>query len=154
MFKATQFNQTVLFQTNQFHINIVFFIETRLNIKTTLFQSIQLSVRTVSISKTVLFQTFQFSISPTFSSIWAIDRTQSGATTPGQSEPNSDGNERNLNIRLISVISRAPVLGWGLTTLHRSSRCILQPEPTGPRDIVINALDYDCLVSEFRLQTL
>ena len=32
------------------------------------------------------------------SSIWAIDRTQSGATTPSQSEPGSDGNEGVLHI--------------------------------------------------------
>ena len=33
--------------------------------------------------KTVLFQTIQFSTSIQFSSIWPIDRTLSGATTPG-----------------------------------------------------------------------
>ena len=43
--------------------------------------------------KTFLFQTIQFSISTQFSSIWSIDRTLSGATIPGQSEPGSDGNE-------------------------------------------------------------
>ena len=49
----------------------------------------------------------------------SIDRTLSGATTPGQNEPGSDGNERvvhippefqyyqNLTIRLFNVISRA-----------------------------------------------
>ena len=40
---------------------------------------------------TVLFQTIQFSISAQLSSIWPIDRTLSGATTPGQSRPGSDG---------------------------------------------------------------
>ena len=33
-----------------------------------------------------------------FSSIWPIDRTLLGATTPGQSEPGSDGNEGVLRI--------------------------------------------------------
>ena len=33
-----------------------------------------------------------------FSSIWPIDWTLSGATTPGQSGPESDGNERVLCI--------------------------------------------------------
>ena len=33
-----------------------------------------------------------------FSSIWPIDRTLSGATTPGQSGPGSDGNEGVLRI--------------------------------------------------------
>ena len=48
--------------------------------------------------KTFLFQTIQFSISTQFSSIWPIDRTLSGATTPGQSRPGSDGNEGVLYI--------------------------------------------------------
>ena len=33
-----------------------------------------------------------------FISIWPIDMTISGATTPGQSEPGSDGNEGVLCI--------------------------------------------------------
>ena len=41
----------------------------------------------------LVFQTIQFSISLQFSSIWPIDRTLSGATTPGQSGHGSDGNE-------------------------------------------------------------
>ena len=41
-------------------------------------------------SKTVTFQTIQFNISTQFS---FIDRTLSGATTPGQSGPGSDSNE-------------------------------------------------------------
>ena len=44
-------------------------------------------------SKTVLFQTIQFCISMQFSPIWPIDRTLSGATTPGQNGPGNDGNE-------------------------------------------------------------
>ena len=39
--------------------------------------------------KTVLFQAIHFSISTQFSSIWPIDRTLSGSTTPGLSEPGS-----------------------------------------------------------------
>ena len=93
-------------------------------------------------SKAVLFQTIQFSISTQFSSIWPIDRTLSGVTTPSQSGPGSDGNEGilcipqssnitiNLTIRLFSVISRILVEG-SLTPLQRSSQCILQPQPTG-----------------------
>ena len=50
-----------------------------------------------------------------FSSIWPIDKTLSGDTTPGQSWPGSDGNEGVLHIsqsfsiftiRLYSVLSR------------------------------------------------
>ena len=48
--------------------------------------------------KTVLFQAVQFSISTQFSLVWPIDRTQSGATTPGQSGPGSNGNEGALRI--------------------------------------------------------
>ena len=59
--------------------------------KTVLFQTIQFSISmlfhkyTVLMSKTVPFQTIQFSISTQFSFIWPIDRTLSGATTPSQS---------------------------------------------------------------------
>ena len=50
----------------------------------------------------------QFRISHLFehslnvSYIWLIDRTLSGATTPGQSEPESDGDEGILHTLLIS----------------------------------------------------
>ena len=56
-------------------------------------------------SKTVLFQAIQFSISMQFSSIWPIDRTLSGATTPGQSGPGSDSNEGVLCIPESSSIT-------------------------------------------------
>ena len=69
------YNKTVLFQTIQFNISMQF-----------------------KISKTVLFQTIQSSLSTQFSSIWPIDRTLSGATTLGQNEPESDGNEEVLRI--------------------------------------------------------
>ena len=42
-----------------------------------------------------------------FSSIWPIDRTLSGATTPGQSVPGSDGNEGLLHIRQSFSVSGA-----------------------------------------------
>ena len=67
-------------KTIQFNISTQIFVYTQLNVKT------------------VLFQTVQFSITTQFSSIWPIDRTLSGASTPGQSEPGSDGNERILRI--------------------------------------------------------
>ena len=40
-------------------------------------------------------------------SIWSIDRILSGATTPGQSEPGSNGNERVLCIHQSSCITEA-----------------------------------------------
>ena len=79
LFQAIQFSQTVLIQTIQFSISIVF-VYTQLDVKIVLFQTIQFSISTVSISKTVLFQAVQFSINTQFSSIWPIDRTLSGAT--------------------------------------------------------------------------
>ena len=57
--------------------------------------------------KTVPFQTIQFSISTQFSSIWPIGRTLSGSTTPGQSEPDSDGSEGVLCIPL-SITRTSP----------------------------------------------
>ena len=89
----------------------------------------------------VLFQAIQFNISTQFSSIWPINRSLSGATTPGQSGSRSDSDDGihfpkiqhywNLTIRLFSVISRTLVEGWGLTLLQRCSWCILQLQPTG-----------------------
>ena len=67
--------QTVLIQTTQFSISIVF-VHTQLNVKTILFQAIQFSVSTISMSKTVLFQVIQFCISTQFSSIWPIGSCQ------------------------------------------------------------------------------
>ena len=49
------------------------------------------------IGKTVLFQTIHFHISTQFSSISPIDRTLSGATTPGQSGSGSDGNKGGVH---------------------------------------------------------
>ena len=49
-------------------------------------------VRSLNV-KSVLFQAIQFSIATLLSFTWAIDRTLSSATTPGQSEPGSDDNE-------------------------------------------------------------
>ena len=94
-------------------------------------------------SKTVRFQTVQFNISTQLNSILAIDRTLPGAATPGQSKPGSDGNKGVLRIpqsSSITEISPSDCLvlypehslrGGGLTPLQRSSRYILQPQPTG-----------------------
>ena len=65
--------------------------------------------------QTVLFQTIQFSISTQFSSLWPIESTLSGASTPGQSGPGCDWNKGvlcmpgSLTFRLVSVISRTLV---------------------------------------------
>ena len=55
--------------------------------------------------KTFLFQTFQFSTH--FSSIWPKDRTLSGTTTPSQSGPGSDCNEKVLRFPQSSSITGA-----------------------------------------------
>ena len=57
--------------------------------------------------KTVPVQTIQFIKRTQFSSIWPLDSTLSGATTVGQSEPWSDGNEGVLRIPQRSNITGA-----------------------------------------------
>ena len=76
-----------------------------------------------------------------FNSIGTIDRTLSGATTPGQSGPGSDGNEGVPRISQSSSITgtmsseclvsyiRTLVEG-GITPLQKYSRYILQPQLT------------------------
>ena len=53
------------------------------------------------------FQTIQFSIITQFSSILPIDRTLSGAPTPGQSGPECNGNKEVLCIPQSSSITGA-----------------------------------------------
>ena len=96
-------------------------------------------------SETVLFQVIQFIISTKFSSIWPIDKTLSGATTPSQSGPGSDGDEGVLLILQSSCITEASLSNClvsypghllesrDLTPAHRCSRCILQPQLTGQK---------------------
>ena len=61
-------------------------------------------VRSLNI-KTVLFQAIQLSISTQFSSIWHIVRTLSGVTTLGQNVSGSDDNEEVLRIPQSSSIT-------------------------------------------------
>ena len=92
----------------------------------------------------VLFLTIQSNISHLFpqslninSFIYCNDKTQSGATTPGQSGSGSDGNEGVLHISQRSQTGASPSgsletylgnsLGGCLTPLQRCSQCILQP---------------------------
>ena len=59
--------------------------------------------------KTVLFKAIQFRMSIHFSSIWPIDRTLSGATTPCQYQPGSDGIEGVLRIpQSFSITGTSP----------------------------------------------
>ena len=83
--------------------------------------TIQLNINYLHTFKcqTVLLQIIQFSMSTQFISIWSIVRTLSGATTPGQSGPGSDGNKgvfritqsSSITIRLLRVISRHSLVG-------------------------------------------
>ena len=77
-------------------------------------------------------------------SIWAIDRTLSGATTPGQSELGGNGKREILHIYQSSSITGASPsvclvsyprhswrLGGGVLPLQRFSRYIQPPHLTG-----------------------
>ena len=100
----------------------IVFVHTQLNIKTVFF----------------LFQVIQFSIWTLLSSIWLIDTSLSGDTTPDQSRPGRDGSEEVLLIPqyyspsdcLVSYPGHS--LGGGLTPhlLQRCSRSNIQPQPT------------------------
>ena len=93
-------SKTVLFQTIRFCISTQFECKYSLIEKTFLFQAIQFS-------QTVLIKTIQFSMSMKFSYIQPIDRALSGATTPGQSRPGSDGNKGVLCIPQSSIITKS-----------------------------------------------
>ena len=121
-----------------FSISIVF-VYRELNVKTVLFQTIQFSINTVSMSKKVLFQTIQFSISTQFNSTWPIDRALikcyhfwpewTWEWWQWRGAPHSPKLQYhwNLTIRLFRIIS-----GHSLEViLPQSSWCILQPQPTG-----------------------
>ena len=95
------------------------------------FQTIQLSMSTVLLSKTFLFQAIQFSqtvliqriqfsISMQFSSIQPIDRALSGTTIPGQSGPGSNGNEEVLHIPQSSSITGTSPLDCSVSYLGHS----------------------------------
>ena len=78
------------------HVSRSFFLQICMS---TFFVYTQLNV------KIVLFQTIQFSIRWQFSFIWPIDRTISGATTPGECGPGNDGNKGVLHIPQSSSIT-------------------------------------------------
>ena len=56
-------------------------------------------------SKTDIFKRIQFCISTQFNFIWLIDWNLSSDTTPGQSGPGNDGNEKVLHIAQSSSIT-------------------------------------------------
>ena len=137
--------QAVLFQIIQFSISTQFRCQKQFYFE----QFISALVRSSNV-KTVLFCTIQCSINTQFKcknqyserSTVLFYLTLSGATTPGQNGPGSDGNEGVLCIPQSSNIAGTSPsdslvsypghsLVGGLTPLQRSSWCILQPQPTG-----------------------
>ena len=63
-----------------------------------------------------------------------VDRTLSGPTTSGQSEPGFNGNKGVLyfpQIKWSNIICRTFIGRERLTLLQRCSRCIQQPQSTG-----------------------
>ena len=96
------------------------------------------------------------------SSIWLIDRTLSGATSPDQSALECNSNEVvlrippklqyywSLTIRLFDVIS-VTLVDRGLTLLQRCSQCILQHQPTELENLLVFLFRFARTV--FSLQT-
>ena len=104
LFQAIHFSLTVLIQTIQFSMSIVF-VYKQLNVKTIPFQTIQFSINMQFNCHAVLFPAIHFNKSTQFNSIWSMGRTASGATTSGQSGPGSDSNEVVLRIPQSSCIT-------------------------------------------------
>ena len=86
-----------------------------------------------SISKNSISHLFAHSLN--VKQFYLTHRTQSSATTLVQSGTESNGNEEVLHILKTSSITGAYpehlLSGGALTSLQRSSRCALQPQPTG-----------------------
>ena len=106
-------------------------------------------------SKTVLDYTIQFSISTQFSSIWAIDKTLSGATTVGQSRPGSDGNKVTL-----CILQNSSIIGTSLSDClvsyprHSLGKSYLSVEmqsvySTAPADWALRILLTKCVYKSY-----
>ena len=90
------------------------FIYTQLNDQTVLFQTSQFSIShlfALSLNLTQSIGAVEYNgcrgVNYPHSTIWPIDRTLSGATTPGQSGPRSNGNEEVVHIPQSSSITGA-----------------------------------------------
>ena len=110
------------------------------------FQTIQFSISIVYVYKqlnvkTVLFQTTQLSISTQFSSIWPIDQTLSGAITPGQSGPESDGNEGVLCIPQSSSMT-----GISPTIVLYLGHLLEVSYPSAKKQPVYSTAPVDCAI--------
>ena len=89
----------------------------------------------------VLFQTIQFCIITQLSSIWPIDRTQSGATIPGQSGLGSDGNEGVLCIPQSSKITGASPSDCLVSYLGQ--HLLAEAYPSAEKQLVYSAAPAD-----------
>ena len=69
-------------------------------------KKIQFSVSSQFKCQNIFISAIQLSISTQFGSIWPIHRTRSGATSPCQSRPGSDGNGVVLFISISSSITK------------------------------------------------
>ena len=105
--------------------------------------------------KTVLFQAIQFSISTKFNSVWPIDRyyhsgpewTWERLQWRGTSHSPKLQHYWNLTIRMFSVNQD---IRWGnFTDLHWCSRCILQPQSTGPTWLEFELAYFGAVVQHF-----
>ena len=98
-----------------------------------------------------------------FSSIWPIDRTLSGATTPGQSGPGSDGNEGLLHIPQSSsitgtspsdclVISKTLVEGGGVLPFCRGAVSVFySPNQVGNTQLNVKTVLFQII--QFSIST-
>ena len=104
LFPSIQFSISIQFNRQKYFYFKLFSLVKQFYFKQFSLVSVWFFVYTQLNIKTVLFQAIQFSISTHFSSIWPIDMTLSGATTPGQSGPGSDDNKGVLCIPQSSSI--------------------------------------------------
>ena len=97
------------------------------------------------------------------SSIWPIDRTLSGAISPGQSEPGSDGNEEVLHfpqsLLPIHAITEASsdclsktLIGGVLPLWNDAVSWLSTLVMRSPHNIIAQVLDCGLEVSKFKLQ--
>ena len=84
------------------------------------------------------YAVIQCNISTNYSSVWPIDKTLSGTTSPGQSGLSSDGNKGILHTSKSSSVTETspsdclvPYLQNALEGSKRFSQCILQLQTTG-----------------------
>ena len=119
LFQTIQFSQTILIQTNQFCITIVF-VHTELNVKTVLFQAIQLCI------------SMPFSSMGPYQVLLLQAIVDLGAMTMKRYSafPKAPALLETHHQIVLYHISRT-LVGDVFIPLQRCSQCSLQPQPTG-----------------------